>query len=122
MTGGPGAEAWILIWVSVLLAGWSLVLLVINRPIGRAFRIAGFAFCGLMAAFALLRMILLGQASPQASVAMIIGYLLAGILIPVGALWWTRTDASRAGSGVMLVAYLAASVVILRVGQAWVAG
>jgi hypothetical protein len=53
---------------------------------------------------------------------MIVGYLLAGVLIPVGALWWTRTDVSRAGSGVMIVAYLAVAVVILRLGQAWVAG
>ena len=119
MTGGMDADVSLLIVLSLVLAAWSLVLMVFGRPIGRVFRICGGIFCGLMLAFAIWRLAHLGAIAATASVPVVLGYLVAGVIIPAVALWWTRSDATRAGSGVMLVAFLAVAVVTLRVSQVW---
>jgi hypothetical protein len=48
-----------------------------------------------------------------------VGYLVGMCLIPIGALWWTRTDASRAGTAVLLITALVTSILVLRVQQVW---
>ena len=107
---------------ALVLAGWAVVLTALGRGMGRAFRWSGRVLVGLMVAVMVLSLARLGSAAPTANVGVLLGYLVAGIVIPLIGLWWTRTDGTRAGSGVMIIVYLAVAVVVLRIDQVWNGG
>lgn len=119
MTGLVSGALPLLTGVNLILALWALVLLIVGRPMGRTFRITAGVTSGLMAFLAVAAILSLAAGQAVASVPTTIGYLLAGVGIPLASLWWTRTDASRAGSGVMTVAFLANAIVLVRIGQLW---
>lgn len=114
---GPYATAVIL--GSLALAVWALVLLIANRPPGRA----------LWAALGLLELLLVGflgwgvvamvgRDTAFASLEFLL-YLLGVVAIVPAAGWWVREEKSRAAAAVLLVALLVVPIMVVRVQQVW---
>lgn len=113
---GPLATA--VIVVSLLLAAWSVVLLLVNRPGGRPL-LAGMALLELTAiAYAVLGVAQLFS-DRSFDKATFVGYLLALVAIPPGAAWWSWGERSRAATGVLLVVFLVVPFLVLRLQQIW---
>lgn len=114
---GPYATG--IIVVSLLLAVWSIVLVIINRP----------PHAPLIGAAALLEVLLVGFAvggivqmvgsDHDLARAEFVGYLLGCVAIVPGAVWWMKDEKSRAASGVLAVVFLVVPILILRVQQVW---
>jgi hypothetical protein len=101
------------------LAGYALAMTALNRRMG----------IGLLAALGVLEILLLvlvgvivarlaGGKHP-ASLATLIGYLLAIPLVPVLAAFWGMLERSRWGPAVIAVAGLVAAVLMVRLHQIW---
>lgn len=114
---GPLATA--AIAVSLAVGLWCLVLLVINRPPGRA----------LLMALALLELVvvvfvvdavvaMIGRRTDFARLEFLLYLLGCLVLVPLGA-WWVKDEKSRAAAGVLLVACLVLPVMVVRVQQVW---
>ncbi|MHB1066903.1 MAG: hypothetical protein ACYC2Z_05695 [Candidatus Nanopelagicales bacterium] len=114
---GPFATA--IIVVSLLLALWAVVLLVANRPPGRAI-FAGVAVLELML-LAFLVGGLVQMAGEERDFARLefVGYLVAMVAIPATAVGWVRDEESRAAAGVLAVVLLVMPVLVIRVQQVW---
>jgi hypothetical protein len=108
-----------LIVVGLLIAVWSAVQLIANRPIGRPLRIAMWVLELMVIVFTIGGAVQMFMTDHDLARLEFMGYLLGMCLLPVGALWWTRTDASRAGTAVLLVIGLVTSFLVLRVQQVW---
>lgn len=108
-----------LMGAGLLVAAWSLVQLIANRPIGRSLRIAVLVLEALVVLFALGGLVQMVTADHDFTRIEFAGYLIGMCLIPIGALWWTRTDATRAGTAVLLVIGLVTSILVLRVQAVW---
>jgi hypothetical protein len=114
---GPYATA--LIVGSLLLFGWSLVLVIVNRAPGRA----------LLAAAAILELALIGflvggivqmvGSDREFARVEFVGYLLACAAVVPAAAWWVRDEKSRAAAGVLAVVFLVLPVLVIRVQQVW---
>jgi hypothetical protein len=114
-----GPYASIVIAISLVLAAWTVVLLIANRPPNRA----------LWLALGVLELLLLGllvggmvqMAGSDRDFARLefVLYLLGlAALLPLAG-WWVRGEKSRAAAGVLLVALLVAPVMVVRVQQVW---
>lgn len=110
----------ILLVASLVCAVWSLVLLMLSRPVGKRW---------LLGALLLIEVGLLGQAVAGAvelatthrhvSAVTFVGYLVGSLLILPLAGWWSLTERSRWGVGVLLVGCLVIPVIIVRMNQVW---
>jgi hypothetical protein len=109
-----------LIVAGLVIAAWSLIQLIANWPIGRPLRIAMWALELMVVVFAIGGIVQMFTADHDFTKIEFVGYLLGMCLIPLGALWWTRTDTSRAGTAVLLVIGLVTSILVLRVQQVWI--
>lgn len=105
--------------VSLLLALWCVVLLIINRPPGRAL-LVGLAVLEVavvgFVAVAVVQMI--GRTTDFARVEFLLYLLGCVVLVPLAG-WWVKDEKSRAAAGVLLVACLVLPVMIVRVQQIW---
>lgn len=114
---GPYATA--IIVVSLLLALWSLVLVVVNRPPNAALVAAGLLLELLLVVFAVGGIIQMAGSDRDFARAEFVGYLVALAAIVPAALWWMRGETTRAASGVMAVVFLIVPFLVLRVQQVW---
>ena len=114
-----GPYATVIIVASLLLCAWSAVLVIVNRPPGRA----------LWGALGLLEILLLGflvggivqMAGSDREFARLefVLYLLGlAALVPIAG-WWIRDERSRAAAGVLVVVLLVVPVMVVRVQQVW---
>ncbi|TDP98024.1 hypothetical protein [Labedaea rhizosphaerae] len=107
-----------LITATLVTALWSLVLLLLSRPIGKRY---------LLGALGLIEVALLVQAvlgivrlpGHHIEAATFVGYLLASLVILPLAGWWSLQERTRWGVGVLLVGSLAVTVMIVRMNQLW---
>lgn len=114
---GPFATA--IIVVSLALAVWALVLVVINRPPGLAL-IGGIAVLELMLiAFLVGGIWQAAHEERDFAKLELVGYLVGMALIPPLAVWWVRGEKSRAAAGVLAVVLLITPVLVVRVQQVW---
>jgi hypothetical protein len=114
---GPVATA--AITVSLLMGAWCLVLLVINRPPGRALLIGLTLLEAVVLVFvvsAISQMI--GRSTDFARLEFLLYLLGCLVLVPLAA-WWVKDEKSRAAAGVLLVACLVLPVMVVRVQQVW---
>jgi hypothetical protein len=99
---------------------WSFVLLLLKRPAGLLVLLGflGLIELGLLVQAVLGLVALAGDHRPIESVTFVC-YLIGSLLILPAAAWWARTEKSRWGVGVLLVACLVVPVMILRMNQVW---
>jgi hypothetical protein len=114
-----GAVPTTIIVAGLALAAYALLMTALNRRMG----------IGLLAALGVLEILLLvlvglivaklaGGGRP-ASLATLIGYLIAMPLVPVAAGFWGLLERSRWGSAVVAVAGLIAAVLMVRLHEIW---
>jgi hypothetical protein len=119
MSSVNGAVPTTIIVAGLALAACALLMTALNRRMG----------IGLLAALGVLEILLLvlvglivaklaGGARP-ASLATLIGYLIAMPLVPVAAGFWGLLERSRWGSAVVAVAGLVAAVLMVRLHEIW---
>jgi K+-sensing histidine kinase KdpD len=114
-----GAVPTTIIVAGLALAAYALLMTALNRRMG----------VGLLAALGVLEILLLvliglivaklvGGERP-ASLATLIGYLIAMPIVPVAAAFWGLLERSRWGSAVVAVAGLVAAVLMVRLHEIW---
>ena len=119
MSSVNGAVPTTIIVAGLALAAYALLMTALNRRMG----------IGLLAALGVLEILLLvlvglivaklvGGGRP-ASLATLIGYLIAMPLVPVAAGFWGLLERSRWGSAVVAVAGLVAAVLMVRLHEIW---
>jgi len=119
MSSVNGAVPTTIIVAGLALAAYALLMTALNRRMG----------IGLLAALGVLEILLLvlvglivaklaGGARP-ASLATLIGYLIAMPIVPVAAGFWGLLERSRWGSAVVAVAGLIAAVLMVRLHEIW---
>jgi hypothetical protein len=119
MSSVNGAVPTTIIVAGLALAAYALLMTALNRRMG----------IGLLAALGVLEILLLvlvglivaklaGGGRP-ASLATLIGYLIAMPLVPLAAGFWGLLERSRWGSAVVAVAGLVAAVLMVRLHEIW---
>jgi hypothetical protein len=107
-----------LIIATLVTALWSMVLLLLSRPVGKRY---------LLGALALIEVALLVQAvlgivrlpGHHIEAVTFVGYLIGALLILPLAGWWSLQERTRWGVGVLLIGSLAVTVMIVRMNQLW---
>ena len=103
----------------LLIAAWAAVLLVVNKPVGRALQYGVLTLTGMFVILAIGGIFQMFGTDRDFARAEFVGYLLLSPLIPLGAWWWSKNDKTRAGSGVVLVIGLVMPVLVVRIQQVW---
>lgn len=110
--------------VACLVCGvWALVLLMLSRPVGKRWLLGALALVevGLMV-LAVAGFVRLAMTVRHVPGVTFVGYLIAGLVILPAAVWWSVTERSRWGVGVLLAGCLVVAVVIVRLNQVWANG
>ena len=112
--------ATVLTLAAVAGAVWSFVLLLLTRPVGLVVLLGflGVVELGLLVQ-AVIGLVALAGDHRQVESVTFVCYLVGSLLILPAAAWWARTEKSRWGVGVLLVACLVVPVMILRMNQVW---
>ena len=114
---GPFATA--VIAASLLLSLWTLVLVIANRPPGRALWIALTVLEVLLLVFLVGGIVqMLGSDRDFARLEFVLYLLACAAVVPLAA-WWVRGETSRAAAGVLTVILLVMPVMVVRVQQVW---
>lgn len=114
-----GLFATLIIVVSLVIAVWSAIHLLINRPISRYLRASLLVLTALFVIFAIGGIVQMAMSDRVFARLEFIGYLVLSPVIPLGAWWWVRGDTSRAGSAILLVVTLVMPVLVIRIQQVW---
>ena len=114
---GPFATA--IIVVSLVLALWSVVLVIVNKPPHAPLIGAAALLELLLVVFAVGGIVQMVGTDRDFARAEFVGYLLACVAVVPGAVWWMKDEKSRAASGVLAVIFLVVPILILRVQQVW---
>ncbi len=119
MSSVNGAVPTTIIVAGLALAGYALLMTALNRRMG----------IGLLAALGVLEILLLvlvglivaqlADGGRPASLATLIGYLIAMPLVPLIAGFWGLLERSRWGPAVVAVAGLVAAVLMVRLHEIW---
>jgi len=119
MSSVNGVVPTTIIVAGLALAAYALLMTALNRRMG----------IGLLAALGVLEILLLvlvglivaklADGERPASLATLIGYLIAMPLVPVAAGFWGLLERSRWGSAVVAVAGLVAAVLMVRLHEIW---
>lgn len=114
---GPYATA--IIVVSLLLALWAAVLVIMNRPPGRALWIGLGALEVLLIGFLVGGVVqMLGTDRDLPRLEFVLYLLGCAAIVPLAG-WWVRDEKSRAAAGVLTVVLVVLPVMIVRVQQVW---
>lgn len=114
---GPYATFTIL--VSVAVALWALVHVIINRPMSRPLHASQLVIAALFIILAIGGIVQLISTQPAIPRAEFLGYLLLSPIIPIGSWWWTRGDDTRIGSAIVVVVSLVMPILVVRIQQVW---
>jgi len=114
---GPVETA--VIVVSLALAVWALVLVILDRPVGTALLVAVGVLECLVVALLVVGLVQMVGTDRTMERATFVGYLVAAVLIPPIAAVWSLGERTRYGTTVLLVALLVMPVMVLRIQQVW---
>lgn len=111
--------ATMIIVVALLAAAYALVTTLRNRPMD----VWHLAVLGVLEVLLIAQAVvgfvkLSGDEGPESS-ATFVGYLLAGLLVPLAGAGWGLLERTRWGPGVIVVAGLGVAVMIVRMNQLW---
>jgi hypothetical protein len=110
----------ILLIAALICAVWSLVLLMLSRPVGKRWLLGALLLIELaLLVQAVLGVVQLATTHRHVSGVTFVGYLIGSLLILPAAAWWSITEKSRWGVGVLLVGCLVIPVIIVRMNQVW---
>jgi hypothetical protein len=119
MASVNGAVPTTIIVAGLALAAYALLMTALNRRMGIGLLVAlGVLEILLLVLVGLIVAKLAGGGRP-ASLATLIGYLIAMPLVPVAAGFWGLLERSRWGSAVVAVAGLVAAVLMVRLHEIW---
>jgi len=119
MSSVNGAVPTTIIVAGLALAAYALLMTALNRRMGIALLAAlGVLEILLLVLVGLIVAKLAGGERP-ASLATLIGYLIAMPIVPVAAAFWGLLERSRWGSAVVAVAGLIAAVLMVRLHEIW---
>lgn len=114
-----GPYATTLIIASLVLCAWMVILVIANRPPGRAALIAAALLELLLIGFLVGGIVqMLGTDRDFARWEFVLYLLACAAVVPLAA-WWVRDERSRAAAGVLAVVYLVLPVMVVRVQQVW---
>ena len=108
--------------VSLVVAAWALVHLIIGRPMSRALHASQLVLVALFIVLAIGGIVQMIGSDRDFARLEFVGYLLLSPLIPLGSWWWTRGDTTRIGSAIVMVVGLVMPVLVLRIQQVWAGG
>lgn len=108
--------------VSLVMAAWALVHLIIGRPMSRALHASQLVLVALFVVLAIGGIVQMIGSDRDFARLEFVGYLLLSPLIPLGSWWWTRGDTTRIGSAIVMVVGLVMPVLVLRIQQVWAGG
>ncbi|HEX7661352.1 MAG TPA: hypothetical protein VF444_17905 [Pseudonocardiaceae bacterium] len=112
-----------LIIASLVGALWSVVLMMLSRPIGKIYLLGYLALIEIgLLVLAVLAVVALFLPHGPVRVAVFVGYLIGSLVILPLAGWWSVAERSRWGMGVLLIGCLAIPVMIVRMYQLWSGG
>jgi hypothetical protein len=112
--------ATILLVASLVCALWSLVLLFLQRPVGKRWLLGALGLIELgLIGQSVLGAVLLATGHRHVDGVTFVGYLIGVLLILPAAGWWSLTERSRWGVGVLLIGCLVIPVMIVRMNQIW---
>lgn len=103
----------------LVVAAWALVHLVTGRPMSRALHTSQLVLMLLFVVLAIGGIVQMVGSDREFARLEFTGYLVMNPLIPLGSWWWTRKDATRIGSAIVLVVGLVMPVLVVRVQQVW---
>jgi hypothetical protein len=105
---------------ALVCAVWSLVLLMLSRPVGKRILLGALGLVEIaLLVQAVVGIVQLATAHRHESGVTVVGYLIASLLILPAAGWWSLTERSRWGVGVLLIGCLVIPVMIVRMNQIW---
>ena len=114
-----GAFATGTIVISLVIAAWALVHLVIGRPMSRALWASQLVLAALFVILAIGGVWQMIGTDREFARAEFVGYLVLSPLIPIGSWWWTSGDRTRIGSAIVVVVGLVMPVLVVRIQQVW---
>jgi hypothetical protein len=119
MSSVNGAVPTTIIIAGLALAGYALLMTALNRRMGTGLLVAlGVLEILLFVLIGIIVARIVGGGRP-ASLATLIGYLIAMPLVPVAAGFWGALERSRWGPAVIAVAGLVAAVLMVRLHEIW---
>lgn len=114
-----GLFATLTILVSLAVALWALVHIIINRPMSRGLHASQLVIAVLFVVLAVGGIAQMISTQPNIPRAEFVGYLLLSPIIPIGSWWWTRGDDTRIGSAIVFVVGLVMPILVIRIQQVW---
>ncbi len=114
-----GAFATSIIFFSLALAAWSVVLVIVNWTPHPPLIVAAFLLEAMLVIFAVGGIVQMSRTDTDFARAEFVGYLLACVAIVPAAIWWMKDEKTRAASGVLAVVFLVVPFMILRVQLVW---
>jgi hypothetical protein len=105
--------------VSLVIAAWAFVHLVIARPMSRWLHASQLVLAAMFLVLAVGGIVQMLGSDREFARLEFVGYLLLSPLIPIGSWWWTRGDTTRIGSAIVMVVGLVMPVLVIRIQQIW---
>jgi hypothetical protein len=114
-----GTLAAVVIVASLVLAAWSLLTAVLNRPTGATHLVAAVLIEAGVLVLATVALVTMAGGDPPAEAATFVGYLITTVcLLPTGVVL-ARMEPTRWGSAIMCGAALILPVLVVRLQQVW---
>ena len=105
--------------VSLVVAAWALVHLLIARPMSRWLHSSQLLLAAMFVVLAVGGIVQMIGTDRDFARIEFVGYLLLCPMIPIGSWWWTRGDRTRIGSAIVMVVGLVMPVLVVRIQQVW---
>lgn len=105
--------------VSLLIAAWALIHVIVNRPMNRWLHASQLLLAAMFLVLAIGGIVQMIGTDREFARLEFVGYLLITPLIPIGSWLWTRGDTTRIGSAIVMVVGLVMPVLIVRIQQVW---